>query len=675
MMFTVAALMAATVFLYAQKTENGTYSGVRIPAKEDGSLKFALMSDIHISLNSPSEKGTAQCVEDINNNPELQFVLVNGDIANFGSDEELKSAKKILDGFKIPWFIIPGNHDATWSESGTNSFVRVFGYERYEFEAGGIKFLGTPCGPNIRMAPALIPRESWLWLEDQIGRMADDQMLFFANHYPLDSSLLKYDNVIELLKTKNTQLVFSGHWHIDKAMDYEGLPGIIIRSQLATSKKEIGYVIAEVKGSTVTFRDKIVGKKQPGEIWYTVRLSNGKPCSDNIVYEHPKNDFNSRFPQVREIWRYENHADIGSAAVIYSPRNQTYSKEGFNMLPSSSKQVAKGDIIIFADEAGYVYGLDALSGEKLWEFRTEGKTFSTPAVSGKYCVVGSSDNNIYCLNPENGQLRWKVSCGKSVLGAANIFDGVAYIGASDGVFRAIDLKSGKLRWTYGKIEGFIVSRPYADREQVVVGDWGNRLYSFNPRNGRLQWEWKIPGIRNFSAAQVWPVKAKGKIFVVLPNRNSYVLDAKSGAVLAQIYGGREAVGLSPDRQQFYIKSMKDTVRAYSVEKIEKLASSASKDGGFLNLNPQDVKAWQTITEYRYDIAPTPITVKEGVGKQGQGLMFVSTSRGCIFALNCLDGSVVWQHYMSEALVNYTLPIGESQLLVSTMDGVVALLEY
>ncbi|MBQ1747929.1 MAG: metallophosphoesterase, partial [Bacteroidales bacterium] len=202
LIMTVAAFVAAAVVLSAQEiksevtVKDGTYSGVKIPSKADGSLKFALMSDIHISIGAPSEKGTMQCVEDINANPEIQFVIVNGDIANFGSDAELQSAKDILDNLKVPWFIVPGNHDNTWSESGTNSFSRIFGYERYEFEAGGIKFLGTPCGPNIRMAPALIPRESMLWLEEQVKNLPKEQPLVFANHYPLDSSLLKFDNVI-----------------------------------------------------------------------------------------------------------------------------------------------------------------------------------------------------------------------------------------------------------------------------------------------------------------------------------------------------------------------------------------------------------------------------------------------------------------------------------------------
>lgn len=662
--------MASAISVYAQKVENGTFSGTYIPQKADGSLQFAVLSDVHISLGSASVKGTEACVEDINKNPNIQFVMITGDIANFGSDDEIACAKRIFDGLRVPWFIIPGNHDATWSESGTNSFTKIFGYERFEFEAGNFKFLGVPCGPNIRMAPALVPRESMLWLKDEVKALPDDKPLFFVTHYPLDSSLIKYDDVLSTIKSKNIQLVFSGHWHQDRAMVYDGVPGVIVRSTLATSKGDVGYVIATIKGSVITFQDKIVGKKEPGKIWYTVRMSQGAAYPDNVEYPQPVNDYNLRFPQVKQVWRFENNADVGSGAAIWRKGKMVMPKEGVNALPSVANAVQKGDIVIFADEAGMIYGLDATTGDKLWSFKTDGKTFSTPAVSGDYVVVGSSDNNIYCLNPKDGSLRWKYTCNKSVLGTANIYNGVVYIGTSDNIFRALDLKTGKLKWSYDKMKSFVVSRPYVDKQQVVIGDWGNTLYSFNPKDGRLQWEWmtKIK-VRNYSPAQVWPVKSKGYIMITIPDRCSYVLDAKTGKQIAKVYGGREAVGLSPNGEEYYIKNMKDTVRAYSLDKI--LASA--HDGA--QLNAQDVKTWQTITEYGYEIGPTPIIATPTGGKDGKGLVFIATSRGCIFALRVSDGAVEWQHEVSKALVNYILPVGEHQLLVSTMDGVITLLSY
>ncbi len=651
---------------YGAFIKDGAISGAVIPAKADGTLKFAVLSDVHISVGAPSVAGTKACVADINDNPSIDFVIISGDIANFGSDEEIKVAKGIFDGLGKPWFIVAGNHDATWSESGTNSFLKVFGYERFDFTAGGIKFLGTQCGPNIRMAPALVPRESMLWLEEQVEKIPDGQPFFFVNHYPLDSSLLKYDEVIDVLKRKNIQMVLSGHWHVDRPMEYEGIPAAVIRSTLATNKKEIGYVIVDIAGSTVTFRDKIVGKKNPGNIWYTVRMSKGSAYDSEAKYEHRKFTFNEDYPEVKTLWSINNTADIGCAAALYRPGAKECSPyKGANALPSVAGEVRKGDIVIFADEAGYIKALDAMCGSQLWSYRTDGKIFSSPVVSGNIVIVGSSDNYIYALNAQSGKLVWKYECGKSVLGTANVFKGVAYIGASDNVFRAIDVRTGKLKWQYDGIGSFIVSRPYVDEQQVVIGDWGNKLYSFDPKSGKLQWIWNTPKkVTNLSPAQVWPVKSNGRIFIVTPDRISYVLDAKTGNTLASNYGGRESIGLSADGSAYYIKSMKDTVRAYSTSELSYGAKGTTSK-----------VLWNSVTGYEYEIAPTPMTVAAKVGKEGKGILFVPTDKGNIFALNCADGSVVWKHRAGGALVNYILPVGDRQLLVNTMDGVVALLQY
>ncbi|HPT05275.1 MAG TPA: hypothetical protein PK500_01300, partial [Candidatus Egerieousia sp.] len=58
--------------------KNGSCTGAVIPAKKDGTLKFAVMSDVHISIGTPSVEGTAACVEDINKNTDIQFVIISG---------------------------------------------------------------------------------------------------------------------------------------------------------------------------------------------------------------------------------------------------------------------------------------------------------------------------------------------------------------------------------------------------------------------------------------------------------------------------------------------------------------------------------------------------------------------------------------------------------------------
>ena len=75
-------------------------------------VKFAFIADTHIAEGSGTNDDLLQCINDINNlKKELQFVIFAGDITEFGSDEEIFLAKKIIDNLEIPYYIVAGNHD------------------------------------------------------------------------------------------------------------------------------------------------------------------------------------------------------------------------------------------------------------------------------------------------------------------------------------------------------------------------------------------------------------------------------------------------------------------------------------------------------------------------------------------------------------------------------------
>ena len=134
---------------------------------QDEVIRFAFITDNHYSVGASSVADLRACVDDINTLDGLDFVVMGGDITDFGSDAELEGVKLEFDRLKYPYYVVAGNHDAKWSESGCNSFRNVFGYEQFEFETKGWRFLGTGCGPDMRMAPALLPRESMVWLESR----------------------------------------------------------------------------------------------------------------------------------------------------------------------------------------------------------------------------------------------------------------------------------------------------------------------------------------------------------------------------------------------------------------------------------------------------------------------------------------------------------------------------
>ncbi|MDR2473968.1 MAG: metallophosphoesterase, partial [Tannerella sp.] len=89
-------------------------------------VRFAFLTDIHLTPGGASEANTARTVEEINNNG-FDFTIVTGDLSNTGSDAELTAVKNVLDRLTKPYYIIPGNHETTWSESACMTFKKMWG--------------------------------------------------------------------------------------------------------------------------------------------------------------------------------------------------------------------------------------------------------------------------------------------------------------------------------------------------------------------------------------------------------------------------------------------------------------------------------------------------------------------------------------------------------------------
>src|SRR3954467_4681489 len=116
-------------------------------------FRFAFISDTHIgSPDGGAEEDLRRTVADINSLRDISFVVITGDITELGMTRELILAKRILDSLRIKYYIIPGNHDTGWSESGGLAFTKIFGSDRFFFDFAGIHFIGCASGPYVRMS-------------------------------------------------------------------------------------------------------------------------------------------------------------------------------------------------------------------------------------------------------------------------------------------------------------------------------------------------------------------------------------------------------------------------------------------------------------------------------------------------------------------------------------------
>ena len=80
---------------------------------QTSSFRFAWLSDTHVG-STTGEEDLRASIRDINSMTGLAFVVVSGDVTEYGSREQLQLAKQIFDGLKIPCHVVPGNHDTKW---------------------------------------------------------------------------------------------------------------------------------------------------------------------------------------------------------------------------------------------------------------------------------------------------------------------------------------------------------------------------------------------------------------------------------------------------------------------------------------------------------------------------------------------------------------------------------
>ncbi len=593
-------------------------------------FSFAFVTDTHVGGNTGAED-LQRTVADINADTTVRFVVITGDITEFGSDKELAEARQLLDGLNKPWYIIGGNHDSNWSESGSNSFLKVFGAETFAFTYNGYLFAGTSSGPNMRMGPGQVPRENIVWLDSVLTHMPDPQMpVVYLNHYPQDSSQNNWYQAIDLLKKRNVQLILHGHGHNNRRFTYEGIPSIMGRSNLRAKEELGGYNIVTIANDTASFATrKPQTETQPS--WGKVALVNHHFAQDKTTFPRPSYAVNDKYNQVEVVWSYQDNSDVGAGTAMYK------------------------NLVIATNTQGEVYALNRKTGKREWVYQTGGKIYSTPAVANGYVVVGSSDNAIYGLKAGTGKLVWKTETQKPVLGSAAINKKVVYIGGSDGHFRALDLKTGTIKWDFDQVKDFVVTKPLIYEDKVYFGSWGNDFYALNSKTGELEWKWNNGATnRMFSPAACYPVAANGRVFIVAPDRYMTSLNAKTGQEVwrkkMDDIRVRESMGLSSDKALVYVKTMDGEV--YGV----------STANGAMQLD------WKAKLKLPYELAPSAIV-------EGKDLVYVPSHSGMASAIDRKTGQVVWQHKVSNGLMNPVMPLWKNEVIVSTMDGKIACLRY
>lgn len=601
---------------------------------QQGTFRFAQLTDIHLSPNNPNPtEDLLRSIAQINATDSLDFVLVTGDLTEEGDRATMEKVKSCLDLLKVKYYVALGNHETKWSDSGCTAFGEIFGGERFDFEHKGFLFLGFNSGPLMRMAYGHVVPQDIRWMTERMSRYntgnpRQNNPVILVTHYPMtEGDVDNWYEVTDAVRPYNIRLFIGGHYHRNRDLRYDGIPGILMRSNLRDKDEKPGYGIYEITKDSILVYTQRIG--EPKKKWAAFSLTESYYDRNGKADKYPDFSVNKEYAQVKEQWLVQTGAGIYCSPAV------------------------EKDKVFVGDDMGYLTAYALKNGKKLWSFQSGKRIVGTPAVSEGIVVFGSADCKIYGLNAQNGNLLWTVKAAAPVLGAVTIDNGIAYIGASDHTFRAVNIHTGDVKWNFTGVKGYIETKPLVTDNKVIFGAWDNTLYALDKADGKELWKWTGGLTRmHFSPAAVWPVASDGKVFITDPQRAMTAIDLKTGNTVWRTFQSmvRETIGLSEDRERIYSKTMNDSIVCYSAK------------------GDQPHELWASNVGFGYEHAPSMQIEKEGI-------VFGSTKEGLIFALEAQTGKVLWKHKIGNSLISTVVPLGNNRVLFTATGGETGLLKF
>lgn len=118
---------------------------------------------VRFILSGDTQRGYGESedfVKKANTMQGIDFVVIAGDISDFGLLQEMEWIVRIFNGLKMPYLGVIGNHDLT--ANGKEVFQKVFGELDYSFVYQGVKFICLNTNGREVNFDGSVPDINWL---------------------------------------------------------------------------------------------------------------------------------------------------------------------------------------------------------------------------------------------------------------------------------------------------------------------------------------------------------------------------------------------------------------------------------------------------------------------------------------------------------------------------------
>ena len=214
--------------------------------KGKNSFRFAFLSDTQRWYDD-----TKDCVDNINTQKDIDFVVHGGDLTDFGLTNEFLWQRDILQHLNVPYVALLGNHDIL--ANGIEIFRNVWGKENFSFIAGTTKFVCLDTNALESDYSRPIPDFNFIRSENDPTNTKHKNTIVAMHARPKSE---QFDNNVadifqeEIKKYPNLLFCINGHDH-NMYQDDLFNDGVIYYEVANIKKRQ--YYIFTITGSTYTY--------------------------------------------------------------------------------------------------------------------------------------------------------------------------------------------------------------------------------------------------------------------------------------------------------------------------------------------------------------------------------------------------------------------------------------
>lgn len=490
------------------------------------STRFFILTDVHVTPGNPNEAKLREAVDEINNS-KADAVLILGDLTNEGSDEQLSNVKNILDKITHPQYIIPGNHEDTWSQSATKTFMDLWGNDRFVAEINNLVVIGCNCGPFMKMGDGHIKQEDLHWLKATLDSVvAPGKLVVSVNHYPIrKDDLDNYIDYIRVLEQYPTIIHLNGHYHRYIPYQAGDIPAMMVGA-LDRGEGNYGYSIVDIDSDSIRVYSKPLSLEPELKVSYAIKTVNKPFVAENEQGFTIPEGFN-----IEKIW-------TDSASI--------FTRLGMDK-----------DNLYFGNSLGYAKAIDKKKGTLKWATPTGAALFSRPQSTGSKVFVPGGVHALMILDADSGEMQESIPSDGAYV-ADGLIDGDYLYQGGYKKFEKWNLADNTLVWRMDSLGNYCQAAPVVDGDELFFGAWDTFLRAADANTGKLLWKWNNGKSANMlGPGNVVPVVTDSKIILVAPDRYMTALDRKTGKQLWRVnnHKYRESLGHSADLTRVYAKTM------------------------------------------------------------------------------------------------------------------------